>query len=162
MPAPCVPDDGPSTSAPWGLDDWTQQQFRWATKKAGGTAKQKQKALPKNLGVKMHTGEIIFPGQIIVRQRGTRYRTGDNVGLGRDHTIFATSVGLVRFSQKPVQRGDITDMRTFVSVVPLEGLESREAQEAAIARRATIKREMLSSKAFEPALHFALPGGAHG
>lgn len=59
-----------------------------------------------NLGVKMSGGELIFPGQIIVRQRGTKFHRGLGVGIGRDHTLFSTSVGFVRFSDQVVTFDD--------------------------------------------------------
>ena len=66
----------------------------------------------KRLGVKAFGGELIPAGSIIVRQRGTRMHAGDNVGMGRDHTLFAKVTGRVNFGQKGPQS------HTFVSVVP--------------------------------------------
>jgi large subunit ribosomal protein L27 len=98
------------------------QQVRTATKKAGGTARQQPDSKSKNLGTKFSHGEVIFPGQILVRQRGTKYHPGYNVGLGKDHTVFSKSVGSVRFSKETVQyMGGRTKERTIVSVVPLNG-----------------------------------------
>lgn len=71
-----------------------------ATKKAGGTAKNLTDSKPKFLGVKLYDGEVAKSGSIIVRQRGTKIAPGKNVGLGKDHTIFALKPGKVKFSTK--------------------------------------------------------------
>ncbi len=68
-----------------------------ASKKAGGTAKNLTDSQPKYLGVKLFAGEIAKRGSVIVRQRGTRMLPGKNVGLGRDHTLFALQKGTVSF-----------------------------------------------------------------
>jgi ribosomal protein L27 len=82
----------PSTSSTLGAT-------RSATKKAGGSASQKKASKPKNLGVKMFGGELIFPGQIIVRQRGTKFHPGERVGMGRDHTVSLCSCTFKKPSQ---------------------------------------------------------------
>ena len=69
-----------------------------AHKKGLGSSRNGRDSNPKYLGVKVFDGEAVSGGEIIVRQRGTRFRPGDGVGLGRDHTIFATQPGVVRFS----------------------------------------------------------------
>lgn len=68
-----------------------------ASKKAGGTAKNLTDSRPKYLGVKLYAGETAHQGDIIVRQRGTRMLPGKNVGLGKDHTLFALQSGIVSF-----------------------------------------------------------------
>lgn len=68
--------------------------------KAGGVAKGNKDSQSKRLGVKIYGGQMAIPGNIIVRQRGTKIRPGSGVGIGKDFTIFATTKGLVRFSQK--------------------------------------------------------------
>ncbi|HVV39162.1 MAG TPA: 50S ribosomal protein L27 [Candidatus Paceibacterota bacterium] len=68
-----------------------------AHKKAGGSAKNLTDSQAKFLGVKLYAGEVAQPGAIIVRQRGTRYMVGKNVGLGKDHTIFSLINGIVSF-----------------------------------------------------------------
>ncbi len=68
-----------------------------ASKKAGGTAKNLTDSNPKYLGVKLYAGEVAKKGDIIVRQRGTKMIPGKNVGLGKDHTIFALENGIVAF-----------------------------------------------------------------
>ena len=82
-----------------------------AHKKAGGSTRNGRDSNPKYLGVKKFGGEAVLAGNIIVRQRGTRYKAGENVGVGRDHTLFATSAGTVRF----VKRGPKN--RKYVEVV---------------------------------------------
>ncbi|WP_376691607.1 50S ribosomal protein L27 [Wenzhouxiangella sp. EGI_FJ10409] len=85
-----------------------------AHKKAGGSTRNGRDSNPKYLGVKRYGGEAVLAGNILVRQRGTRFHAGNNVGVGRDHTLFALSDGKVKFEQrgKPV--------RKFVTVEPAE------------------------------------------
>ena len=71
-----------------------------AHKKAGGSTRNGRDSESKRLGVKCYGGEHVSAGSIIVRQRGTKFYAGNNAGIGRDHTIFATSNGEVRFSTK--------------------------------------------------------------
>ena len=71
-----------------------------AHKKAGGSTRNGRDSNPKMLGVKVYGGQKILAGGIIVRQRGTEFHAGGNVGMGRDHTLFATSDGVVRFAVK--------------------------------------------------------------
>lgn len=85
-----------------------------AHKKAGGSTRNGRDSNPKYLGVKKFGSEQVIAGNIIVRQRGTRFHPGKNVGLGRDHTLFAKVHGIVKFHV----RGEHN--RTFVSVLPLE------------------------------------------
>lgn len=86
--------------------------------KAGGTAKNLRDSKPKMLGVKIYGGEKIRTGQIIVRQRGQKYRAGLGVGMGVDHTLFAKKDGKVKFAQKQVRGSGIALKKaTFVSVV---------------------------------------------
>ena len=83
-----------------------------AHKKAGGSTRNGRDSNPKFLGVKRYGGEAVKAGNIIVRQRGTRFHAGDNVGCGRDHTLFALVDGKVRF----VTRGPHN--RKFVAIDP--------------------------------------------
>jgi large subunit ribosomal protein L27 len=69
-----------------------------AHKKAGGSSRNGRDSQAKRLGVKVYGGESIHAGSIIVRQRGTQFHPGENVGIGRDHTLFALSDGLVQFA----------------------------------------------------------------
>jgi large subunit ribosomal protein L27 len=73
------------------------QQVRHATKKGGGSTRNGRDSIGRRLGVKKFGGEVVIPGNIIIRQRGTKYRPGENTGLGKDHTIFAKKEGWVRF-----------------------------------------------------------------
>ena len=81
-----------------------------ATEKAGGSSKNGRDSAGRRLGVKKSDGQAVIPGNIIIRQRGTKVHPGSNVGLGRDHTIFALTEGRVEFSRK-------SSNRLFVSVV---------------------------------------------
>ena len=83
-----------------------------AHKKAGGSTKNGRESQSKRLGVKKFGGEQVLAGNILVRQRGTPYRAGENVGVGTDHTLFALRDGRVQFRKKGADR------RTFVSVLP--------------------------------------------
>jgi large subunit ribosomal protein L27 len=76
-----------------------------AHKKGLGSSRNGRDSNPKFLGVKVFAGESVSGGEIIVRQRGTRFRPGDGVGLGRDHTIFATRAGVVSF--RPARKGRV-------------------------------------------------------
>ena len=71
-----------------------------ATKKAGGSSRNGRDSAGRRLGVKKFGGETVVPGNIIIRQRGTKYHPGKNVSIGKDHTIFATKEGLVSFEKK--------------------------------------------------------------
>ena len=71
-----------------------------AHKKAGGSTRNGRDSNPKMLGVKIYGGQTVVGANIIVRQRGTEFHPGKNVGIGRDHTLFATSEGVVKFEVK--------------------------------------------------------------
>ena len=81
-----------------------------AHKKAGGSSRNGRDSDGRRLGVKKFGGEAVLAGNILVRQRGTKFWPGDNVGLGRDHTLFATATGSVLFTTK-------RDNRTYVNIV---------------------------------------------
>ena len=82
-----------------------------AHKKAGGSTRNGRDSESKRLGVKRFGGESVLGGNILVRQRGTKFHAGRNVGVGKDHTLFATANGKVLFETKGANN------RTFVSVV---------------------------------------------
>jgi large subunit ribosomal protein L27 len=84
-----------------------------AHKKAGGSSRNGRDSAGRRLGIKKYGGESVIPGNIIARQRGTKWHPGDNVGMGKDHTIFAVVEGKVSFRSS---RGG----RTYVSVDPSE------------------------------------------
>ena len=75
-----------------------------AQKKGGGSTRNGRDSQPKMLGVKVYGGQVVTAGSIIVRQRGTKFHPGPNVGMGRDHTLFALVDGQVGFSTKGPQR----------------------------------------------------------
>ncbi len=87
-----------------------------AHKKAGGSSRNGRDSAGRRLGVKKYGGEAVISGNIILRQRGTKWHPGDNVGMGKDHTIFAVVPGHVKFRKK-------AGGRTFVSVIPMEAAE---------------------------------------
>ncbi|HEU5047960.1 MAG TPA: 50S ribosomal protein L27 [Rickettsiales bacterium] len=80
-----------------------------AHKKAGGSSRNGRDSAGRRLGVKKYEGEIVVSGNILVRQRGTKFYPGKNVGLGKDHTLFATATGKVEFHHK-------ADNKVYVSV----------------------------------------------
>ncbi|SFI10332.1 50S ribosomal protein L27 [Modicisalibacter xianhensis] len=82
-----------------------------AHKKAAGSSRNGRDSESKRLGVKLFGGQVVTPGNIIVRQRGTRFHAGTGVGIGKDHTLFALNEGVVKFETKGPKN------RKFVSVV---------------------------------------------
>ncbi len=80
-----------------------------AHKKAGGSSRNGRDSAGRRLGVKKSGGQAVIPGNIIIRQRGTRFHPGENVGIGKDHTIFATVAGRVSFRRR-------ANKRVYVSV----------------------------------------------
>ncbi len=86
-----------------------------ATRKAGGSAKNLTDSKAKYLGTKLYAGETAKAGSIIVRQRGTRIMAGANVGIGKDHTLFALKAGIVEFSEKRKANFDGTTTRRKVA-----------------------------------------------
>ncbi len=84
-----------------------------AHKKGAGSSRNGRESESKRLGVKIYGGQVVKAGNIIVRQRGTVHKPGLNVGLGKDHTLFALIDGKVKFQKKK-------DNKSFVSVEPLE------------------------------------------
>ena len=81
-----------------------------ATKKAGGSSRNGRDSAGRRLGVKKFGGQIVISGNILVRQRGTKFHPGSNVGIGKDHTLFAKSDGKVIFKK--------TRTKTFISIIP--------------------------------------------
>ena len=82
-----------------------------ATKTAGGSSRNGRVSAGRRLGIKRYGGQTVIPGNIIARQRGTKWHPGDNVGLGKDHTMFSLVDGVVKFGKKK-------NGKTFISVVP--------------------------------------------
>jgi len=94
-----------------------------AHKKAGGSSRNGRDSAGRRLGVKKYGGENVLAGNILIRQRGTKWRPGDNVGLGKDHTIFALTDGVVAYRTK-------AEGRTYVSVDPAMNMnEAAQAKE---------------------------------
>lgn len=91
-----------------------------AHKKAGGSTRNGRDSNPKYLGVKRFGGELIQAGTIILRQRGTQYHPGINVGMGRDHTLFATAHGTIKF----ITKGAFN--RTYVMIEPYKAEAAEE------------------------------------
>jgi large subunit ribosomal protein L27 len=83
-----------------------------AHKKAGGSSRNGRDSQAKRLGVKVYGGESISAGSIIVRQRGTQFHPGDNVGIGRDHTLFALADGHVQFETRGEQNRRTVSVQT--------------------------------------------------
>lgn len=83
-----------------------------ATSKTGGSTQNNRDSHSKRLGVKLFEGQVVTGGEIIVRQRGTKFHPGKNVGLGKDHTIFATAPGHIKFHFGP--KG-----RKYISIIPV-------------------------------------------
>ncbi len=92
-----------------------------AHKKAGGSSRNGRDTAGRRLGVKKCGGEAVAAGNIIVRQRGTKWHPGTNVGLGRDHTIFALVSGHVKFQKR-------TGGKTYVSVEPAPAMPAEAAE----------------------------------
>ena len=88
-----------------------------AHKKGAGSSKNGRESHSKRLGVKIYGGQAALAGNIIVRQRGTKHNPGANVGIGKDHTLYALTDGLVEFRRKK-------ENRSFVSVIPFETAEA--------------------------------------
>ncbi len=87
-----------------------------AHKKAGGSSRNGRDSAGRRLGIKKFGNEEVVPGNIIARQRGTKWHPGNNVGMGKDHTIFSVVNGKVEFQRK-------ANGRTFINVVPAEAAE---------------------------------------
>lgn len=83
-----------------------------AHKKAGGSSRNGRDSAGRRLGVKLYGGQAASPGNIIVRQRGTKWHPGDGVGMGKDHTLFAMVPGTVKFAAKGPEQ------KSFVSIEP--------------------------------------------
>lgn len=105
-----------------------------AHKKGAGSSKNGRESHSKRLGVKIFGGQAAIAGNIIVRQRGTHHHAGENVGIGKDHTLFALTPGLVEFKRKK-------NNRSFVSVLPFDVTETIETVEVVKAAKAVVVEE---------------------
>jgi large subunit ribosomal protein L27 len=109
-----------------------------AHKKGAGSSRNGRESHSKRLGIKIFGGQPAIAGNIIVRQRGTKHNPGLNVGIGRDHTLFALAEGIVTFKKK-------ADNRSYVSVLPFE-LET-VAEDAAPAPKVKAEKKVVEAKA---------------
>ena len=112
-----------------------------AHKKGAGSSKNGRESHSKRLGVKIFGGQAAIAGNIIVRQRGTHHHAGDNVGIGKDHTLFALTPGLVAFKRKK-------NNRSFVSVIPFEipeAIETAEVKKVVKAKKVASTEEITSA-----------------
>ncbi|MFB9844642.1 50S ribosomal protein L27 [Mucilaginibacter ginsenosidivorans] len=106
-----------------------------AHKKGAGSSRNGRESHSKRLGIKIFGGQPAIAGNIIVRQRGTPHNPGLNVGIGKDHTLFALTDGIVSFKKK-------ADNRSYVSVIPVEAAPVAEAPKAKPAAKAAPKAEV--------------------
>ena len=113
-----------------------------AHKKGVGSTKNGRDSNSKRLGVKIYGGQVAIPGNIIVRQRGTKFHPGENVGLGKDHTIFSKVEGLVKFTRK---KND----RNYISVVPFDFDEENTTTTTAVKAKAAPVVEDTVDKAID-------------
>ena len=100
-----------------------------AHKKAGGSSRNGRDSNPKFLGVKRYGGQIVKAGEILVRQRGSRFHPGAQVGMGRDHTLFSTAAGEVVFERRGKPKRRLVSVKPLPSVPPVPA-PSSEAQAA--------------------------------
>lgn len=111
-----------------------------AHKKGAGSSRNGRESHSKRLGIKIFGGQPAIAGNIIVRQRGTPHNPGLNVGIGKDHTLFALTDGIVSFKKK-------ADNRSYVSVIPVEAAPVAEAPKAKPAAKAAPKAEVKAEAA---------------
>ncbi|KAJ3362567.1 hypothetical protein GGF31_001560 [Allomyces arbusculus] len=124
-------------------------QKRWATKRSGGSTKNGRDSISKRLGLKKYGGQRVIPGNILVRQRGTQFHAGPNVGMGRDHTLFALQPGTVHFytayKVKPLGRTrTLAQPHKFVQVVnPTTHPQAFDADGKLVLSRAIIETDTI-------------------
>ncbi len=111
-----------------------------AHKKGAGSSKNGRESESKRLGVKIFGGQAAIAGNIIIRQRGTKHHPGDNVGIGRDHTLYALTDGLVKFTRK-------ANSRSFVSIIPFEENVILEEKSKATTKKVEVPAEKPAAKA---------------
>lgn len=119
-----------------------------AHKKGVGSSKNGRESHSKRLGVKIYGGQGAIAGNIIIRQRGTKFHPGDGVGIGKDHTIFAMVDGVVNFTRKK-------DDKVFVNVLPFVEETAAPAEVAKTAKKAAPKAPKAEAKAEAPAVEEA-------
>ena len=121
-----------------------------AHKKGAGSSRNGRESHSKRLGIKIFGGQPAIAGNIIVRQRGTKHNPGLNVGIGRDHTLFALAEGIVTFKKK-------ADNRSYVSVLPFEAEPVAEVAAPAPKAKAEPKAAVAAPVAEAPAAEEAAP-----
>lgn len=94
------------------------QSIRFATKKAGGSTKNGRDSPGQRLGVKKLGGEVVIPGNIIIRQRGQKYHCGDNTKMGKDHTIYAITPGYVHFRYNMSKKHQVVSVSNVNPNIP--------------------------------------------
>mmetsp|Transcript_1845 Transcript_1845/g.3481 ORF Transcript_1845/g.3481 Transcript_1845/m.3481 type:complete len:180 (-) Transcript_1845:198-737(-) len=123
----------------------------FASKAAGGSSTNSQDSAGRRLGVKKYGGKFVRAGQILVRQRGTKFHPGINVGMGRDHTLFALTEGKVKFSRtvRPSVKRHSRKTRKFVNILPEEEYHAfpKEIEEDMYDTRLRLKQHRLEQKA---------------
>jgi large subunit ribosomal protein L27 len=110
-----------------------------AHKKGVGSSKNGRESESKRLGVKIFGGQAAIAGNIIIRQRGTKHHPGNNVGIGKDHTLYALTDGLVKFTKK-------RNNRSFVSVMPFD-VETEETKGKSVEKKAATKKTVAKAEA---------------
>eukprot|EP00471_Norrisiella_sphaerica_P003277 CAMPEP_0184488990 /NCGR_PEP_ID=MMETSP0113_2-20130426/14032_1 /TAXON_ID=91329 /ORGANISM="Norrisiella sphaerica, Strain BC52" /LENGTH=192 /DNA_ID=CAMNT_0026872143 /DNA_START=30 /DNA_END=608 /DNA_ORIENTATION=+ len=122
----------------------------FASKAAGGSSSNTKDSAGRRLGVKKFGGKLVRPGHILVRQRGTKFHPGLNVGMGKDHTLFSLIEGKVKFSRtfRPEVPNQRARLRKFVNVLPLDQYDQlpKESIETAYASRQRIRKNNLEMK----------------
>ena len=98
-----------------------------ATKKAGGSTKNGRDSVGKRLGLKRNHGQLVLAGNILVRQRGKKFRAGDNVMVGRDDTLFASETGRMVITKRRYQDPQLKNKRTTQVIVSVEKAEDQKA-----------------------------------
>eukprot|EP00474_Spongospora_subterranea_P001784 CRZ02242.1 hypothetical protein [Spongospora subterranea] len=119
----------------------TVQFVRWATKKAAGSTKNGRDSPGQRLGLKKSGGQSVFTGQIIARQRGTKWRCGPGVGIGRDQTLFAKTDGELKFSYHPHLKKTWASVEPFTDAGGLTKLTKAAAARRAVAVAKQAKAE---------------------
>ena len=106
--------------------EYRLQGLRFATKKAGGSTKNGRDSPGQRLGLKKFGGEVVKPGNIIIRQRGHKYHHGENTKMGRDHTIYAVADGWVKFTFNKEKKREVVSVTMVNPNIPKTNFEKKE------------------------------------